>query len=108
MVWDAWGVAAGDQPQSAQIRGLLSQVFGISGEPVARRDENDVPLIPTTLTAAHRAGLAAIVGDEHLTTADLDRLRHAGGKSTPDLLRRRANTPQDAPDAVVFPADHAQ
>ncbi|MFD3431314.1 FAD-binding oxidoreductase [Nocardia fluminea] len=108
MVWDAWGVAAGHQPLSAQIRGLLAQVFGISGEPVARRDENDVPLIPTTLTAAHRAGLAAIVGDEHLTTADLDRLRHAGGKSTPDLLRRRANTPQDAPDAVVFPADHAQ
>ncbi|MFD6451926.1 FAD-binding oxidoreductase [Nocardia sp. NPDC055165] len=108
MVWDAWGVAAGHQPLSAQIRGLLAQVFGISGEPVVRRDENDVPLIPTTLTAADRAGLAAIVGDEHLTTADLDRLRHAGGKSTPDLLRRRANTPQDAPDAVVFPADHPQ
>ncbi|MFD6400196.1 FAD-binding oxidoreductase [Nocardia sp. NPDC060249] len=108
MVWDAWGVAAGHQPLSAQIRGLLAQVFGISGEPAVRRDENEVPLIPTTLTAVDRAGLAAIVGDEHLTTTDLDRLRHAGGKSTPDLLRRRANTPQDAPDAVVFPADHPQ
>ncbi|MFD6103125.1 FAD-binding oxidoreductase [Nocardia salmonicida] len=108
MVWDAWGVAAGHQPLSAQIRGLLAQVFGISGEPVTRRDENEVPLIPTTLTAADRAGLAGIVGDEHLTTADIDRLRHAGGKSTPDLLRRRASTPQDAPDAVVFPADHPQ
>lgn len=108
MVWDAWGVAAGHQPLSAQIRGLLAQVFGISGEPVARRDENDVPLIPSTLTAADRVGLAGIAGDEHLTTADIDRLRHAGGKSTPDLLRRRASTPQDAPDAVVFPADHPQ
>ncbi|MFI1240026.1 FAD-binding oxidoreductase [Nocardia salmonicida] len=108
MVWDAWGVAAGHQPLSAQIRGLLAQVFGISGEPVTRRDENEVPLIPTTLTAADRAGLAGIVGDEHLTTDDIDRLRHAGGKSTPDLLRRRASTPQDAPDAVVFPADHPQ
>ncbi|MFC9876569.1 FAD-binding oxidoreductase [Nocardia salmonicida] len=108
MVWDAWGVAAGHQPLSAQIRGLLAQVFGISGEPVTRRDEHEVPLIPTTLTAADRAGLAGIVGDEHLTTADIDRLRHAGGKSTPDLLRRRASTPQDAPDAVVFPADHPQ
>ncbi|WP_256673422.1 FAD-binding oxidoreductase, partial [Nocardia cyriacigeorgica] len=37
-----------------------------------------------------------------------DRLLHAGGKSTPDLLRRRAEGPQDAPDAVVFPADHEQ
>ncbi|MFE9788562.1 FAD-binding oxidoreductase [Nocardia salmonicida] len=108
MVWDAWGVAAGHQPLSAQIRGLLAQVFGISGEPVTRRDENEVPLIPTTLTDADRAGLAGIVGDEHLTTDDIDRLRHAGGKSTPDLLRRRASTPQDAPDAVVFPADHPQ
>ncbi|WP_063003508.1 FAD-binding oxidoreductase [Nocardia salmonicida] len=108
MVWDAWGVAAGHQPLSAQIRGLLAQVFGISGEPVTRRDENEVPLIPNTLTDADRAGLTGIVGDEYLTTDDIDRLRHAGGKSTPDLLRRRASTPQDAPDAVVFPADHPQ
>ncbi|WP_328660023.1 FAD-binding oxidoreductase [Nocardia salmonicida] len=108
MVWDAWGVAAGHQPLSAQIRGLLAQVFGISGEPVTRRGENEVPLIPTTLTDADRAGLTGIVGDEYLTTDDIDRLRHAGGKSTPDLLRRRASTPQDAPDAVVFPADHPQ
>src|SRR5262249_15485423 len=34
------------------------------------------------------------------------RLLHAGGKSTSDLLRRRAADPQDAPDAVVFPAGH--
>ncbi len=33
------------------------------------------------------------------------RIRHAGGRSTPDLLRRR-ETRQDAPDAVVSPADH--
>lgn len=108
MVWDAWGVPAGHQPLSAQIRGLLAQVFGISGEPVARRDEGDVPLRPTALTDADRAGLAALVGEEHLTSADVERLRHAGGKSTPDLLRRRADGPQDAPDAIVLPADHAQ
>lgn len=108
MVWDAWGVPAGHQPLSAQIRGLLTQVFGISGEPVARRDEGDVPLRASMLTPADRDGLAALVGGEHLGTGDIDRLRHAGGKSTPDLLRRRETTPQDAPDAVVFPADHDQ
>ncbi|MFE3546348.1 FAD-binding oxidoreductase [Nocardia sp. NPDC059177] len=108
MVWDAWGVPAGHQPLSPQIRGLLAQVFGISGEPVARRAAAEVPLRPSTLTATDRAGLAALVGDEHLSTDDLVRLRHAGGKSTPDLLRRRADGPQDAPDAVAFPADHAQ
>lgn len=103
MVWDAWGVAAGHQPLSAQIRGLLAQVFGISGEPVTRRDENEVPLIPTTLTDADRAGLTGIVGDEYLTTDDIDRLRHAGGKSTPTCCaaarahRRTPPTPSSSP-----------
>ncbi|MFC9968032.1 FAD-binding oxidoreductase [Nocardia ignorata] len=106
MVWDAWGVPAGHQPLSAQIRGLLTQVFGISGEPAARRDEGDVPLVASTLTATTRADLAALVGAEHVSTDDIDRLRHAGGKSTPDLLRRRDTRPQDAPDAIVAPADH--
>ncbi len=106
MVWDAWGVPAGHQPLSAQIRGLLTQVFGISGEPAARRDEGDVPLVASTLTASTRADLAALVGAEHVSTDDIDRLRHAGGKSTLDLLRRRDTRPQDAPDAIVAPADH--
>ncbi|WP_054813642.1 FAD-binding oxidoreductase [Nocardia arizonensis] len=108
MVWDAWGIPAGHQPLSAQIRGLLAQVFGVSGTPVARRDEGDVPLRESTLTTAQRDGLIAVVGVEHVRTDHHDRLLRAGGKSTPDLLRRRLDGPQDAPDAVVFPADHAQ
>lgn len=106
MVWDAWGVSAGHQPLSDRVRGLLTQVFGVSGDPVARRDEGDVPLRESALTPARRAGLVAVVGPEHVSDDHRDRLRHAGGKSTPDLLRRRADGPQDAPDAVVFPADH--
>ncbi|ONM46538.1 FAD-binding oxidoreductase [Nocardia donostiensis] len=108
MVWDAWGIPAGHKPLSAQIRGLLGQVFGVSGEPVARRDEGDVPLREPALSSDRRAGLAAIVGADHVSTEHRDRLRHAGGKSTLDLLRRRGDGPQDAPDAVVFPADHDQ
>ncbi len=108
MVWDAWGAPAGHKPLSPQIRGLLKQVFGVSGETVARRDEGDVPLRDSALTPAARAGLAAVVGAEHVSTDHHDRLLHAGGKSTPDLLRRRAEGPQDAPDAVVFPGDHEQ
>ncbi|MFI6867514.1 FAD-binding oxidoreductase [Nocardia sp. NPDC050406] len=106
MVWDAWGSPAGHQPLPEKIRGLLAQVFGVSGEPVARRDEGDVPLRPSTLTDAHRAGLVAVVGADHVSVDHRDRLRHAGGKSTLDLLRRRAAGDQDAPDAIVFPADH--
>lgn len=108
MVWDAWGVPEGHAPLSERIRGLLTQVFGISGEQAARRDEGDVPLRSSKLSAAHRAGLSAVVGADRVSTEHRDRLRHAGGKSTLDLLRRRVEDPQDAPDAVVFPADHDQ
>ncbi len=108
MVWDAWGIPAGHQPLSERIRGLLTQVFGVSGNTVARRDEGDVPLRESALTQARQAGLIEVVGPGNVSTDHLDRLRHAGGKSTPDLLRRRADGPQDAPDAVVFPADHDQ
>lgn len=106
MVWDAWGDPAAHQPLSDQIRGLLRQVFGVSGEAVARRDEGDVPLRPSALTEDDRGGLAAVVGADRISVDHRDRLRHAGGKSALDLLRRRAGGPQDAPDAVVFPADH--
>ncbi len=108
MVWDAWGVPAGHQALPERIRGLLTQVFGVSGNPVARRDEGDVPLRESALPQARRAGLIEVVGAGNVSAEHRDRLRHAGGKSTPDLLRRRANSPQDAPDAVVFPADHDQ
>ncbi|WP_433603581.1 FAD-binding oxidoreductase [Nocardia sp. CA-135953] len=108
MVWDAWGIPAGHKPLSASIRNLLTQVFGVSGDPVARRDEGDVPLRESTLTPAQRDGLVAVVGVGGISVDHHDRLLHAGGKSTPDLLRRRAAGPQDAPDAVVFPADHEQ
>ncbi|MFI7189818.1 FAD-binding oxidoreductase [Nocardia nova] len=108
MVWDAWGIASAHAPLPDRIRTLVAQVFGVSGDPVARRDEGDVPLRESGLTAAHRAGLSAVVGADQVSTDHRDRLLHAGGKSTPDLLRRRAEEPQDAPDAVVFPADHDQ
>nr|WP_280363310.1 FAD-binding oxidoreductase [Nocardia wallacei] len=108
MVWDAWGIPAGHAPLPERIRTLLAQVFGVSGEPVARRDEGDVPLRDSTLTAAGLAGLSAVVGADHVSVDHRDRLLHAGGKSTPDLLRRREDGPQNAPDAVVYPADHEQ
>ncbi|SUA47096.1 FAD binding domain [Nocardia africana] len=108
MVWDAWGIASAHAPLPDRIRTLVAQVFGVSGEPVTRRDEGDVPLRESGLTATHRAGLSAVVGADNVSADHRDRLLHAGGKSTPDLLRRRAEAPQDAPDAVVFPADHDQ
>ncbi len=108
MVWDAWGIPSAHAPLPEKIRTLLVQVFGVSGDSVARRDEGNVPLRASALSQAHRAGLSAVVGAEHVRTDHRARLLRAGGKSTPDLLRRRSTDPQEAPDAVVFPADHAE
>jgi alkyldihydroxyacetonephosphate synthase len=106
MVWDAWGVPSGYAPLPERIRTLLATAFGVSGEVVARRDEGNVPLRDSVLSPAHRAGLSAVVGPDHVRVDHRARLLHAGGKSTLDLLRRRMPDVQDAPDAVVYPADH--
>ncbi len=102
MAWNAWGDPALAKPLSPAIRGLLEQALGVSGTENRAPGIDEVELAPSALPAEHRAGLSAIVGDGFLRDGDLDRLLHAGGKSTPDLLRRR-QIRQDAPDAVVLP-----
>jgi alkyldihydroxyacetonephosphate synthase len=62
-----------------------------------------VTLRPSQLADDHREALAAIVGPEYCRVGDRDRLLHAGGKSTLDLLRRNDSGVQDAPDAVLLP-----
>jgi alkyldihydroxyacetonephosphate synthase len=62
-----------------------------------------IRLSPSRLHEPARAALAAVVGEEHVRTDRESRLRHAGGKSYLDLLRRRGGDASDAPDAVVLP-----
>jgi alkyldihydroxyacetonephosphate synthase len=50
--------------------------------------------------------LTAAVGAGHLHQGRRERLLHTGGKSTTDLLRRRAGDAATAPDAVVVPGSH--
>lgn len=104
MAWNAWGDPALAKPLSPAIRALLEQALGVSGTEVAPPGIDEVRLSPSALSPTDREGLAGIVGTEHVRTADIDRLFRAGGKSTPDLLRRRQSD-QDAPDAVVLPGD---
>jgi alkyldihydroxyacetonephosphate synthase len=102
MAWDAWGDPALSKPLSTGIRALLEQALGVSGTEIAAPSLKEVQLSASTLAQTHRAGLTAIVGEQYLRTGDHDRLLHAGGKSTPDLLRRK-QIHQDAPDAVILP-----
>ena len=105
MTWNAWGDAAAATPLSDGIRTLLGQALGIDARDVPAPTADQVRLRPSALTDGDRAALTEVVGQEHVRTEDVDRLLRAGGKSTLDLLRRRAVEPQDAPDAVVLPGD---
>ncbi|MFE2109630.1 FAD-binding oxidoreductase [Kitasatospora sp. NPDC059463] len=105
MKWDAWGDPALAKELSADIKGLLAAALGVTGDAAPGPDASEVVLRPCALSPDDLAALAAAVGETHVSTADADRLPRAGGKSTPDLLRRRSREPQDAPDAVVLPGD---
>ncbi|BBY15302.1 FAD-binding oxidoreductase [Mycolicibacterium litorale] len=111
MKWDAWGDAAAAKPLSDGIRSLLEQALGVTrgvrGE-TAPLGVEDVTVRPSALSRDDHAALAGIVGERYCLVDDVGRLLHAGGKSTLDLLRRRDPARQDAPDAVLIPADEGQ
>jgi alkyldihydroxyacetonephosphate synthase len=104
MRWNGWGDPAAAKPLSDGIRSLLEQALSVSDTEIAAPEIDEVHVRPSALTAADRDALSAIVGNEFLLVDDEARLLHAGGKSTLDLLRRK-DIEQDAPDAVVVPAD---
>jgi alkyldihydroxyacetonephosphate synthase len=103
MKWNAWGDPAAAKPLSEGIRSLLKQAVGLQDSDKAQLDADQVQLRPSALAPADRDALAAIVGAEYCRTDDRDRLLHAGGKSTIDLLRRKDSGVQEAPDAILLP-----
>jgi len=103
MKWNAWGDPAAAKPLPEGIHALLEQALGVQVSDAPELQPEQVHLRPSALTPEDLTALRAIVGDEHCRTADLDRLLHAGGKSTLDLLRRKDTGVQEAPDAVLLP-----
>jgi len=100
MRWDGWGDPALAKPLPDDVKALLKTALGVSADDVDAPTIDDVRVRPSALTEEDRAALAAVT---QISTDDADRLARAGGKSTPDLLRRKSRDPQDAPDAVVGP-----
>ncbi|MGY1620519.1 FAD-binding oxidoreductase [Geodermatophilus sp. SYSU D00691] len=64
---------------------------------------DEVTLAPSRLPEAELATLTGLLGEGNVRTDRETRLRHAGGKSYLDLVRRRSGDASDAPDAVVTP-----
>lgn len=108
MSWYAWGDPERATSLDPGLRELVSQTLNAELRDMPPVPEEQVELPPSRLTEHLREALVAVVGAEHVRTDDAVRLRRSGGKSTPDLLLRRAGKADSAPDAVVLPADHDQ
>lgn len=102
--WDAWDPEPARLPAAA--RAIVATVVPGKAHPVPRRARP--VLTPSHLGDEDLVALTDVVGAGNATRDDDVRALHLGGKSTPDLLRRRLDDPQAAPDAVVSPADHAE
>lgn len=100
--WDAWSEEPAHLPPAARV--IATTVLHGTPHPVPRRVRPT--LTPSRLDDGDLAAFEASVGASHVTRSDAVRALHLGGKSTPDLLRRRLDDPQAAPDAVVSPASH--
>jgi alkyldihydroxyacetonephosphate synthase len=53
-------------------------------------------------------GLERVVGEEYVRRGRLARVRHAAGRSYPDLFRLRTGDASGAPDAIVCPGSEAE
>lgn len=105
--WNGWGDPALAKPLPLALRTLLPLKLGKIHKPKAATALDRVDIAPSALSDEDREVFAAVVGDAHLGTDNESRLRHAGGRSTPDLLRRREAS-QQAPDGVLSPASHEE
>lgn len=105
MRWNGWGDPAKAKGLPLPVLALLPMLLGRVRTPAPAVELSEVQLRPSRLTAEDRAAFVLAVGLENVDDTPEARVRHAGGRSTPDLLRRR-EARQDAPDAVVRPADH--
>lgn len=105
MRWNGWGDPAKAKDLPLPVRALLPILLGRIRRPAPAVELTQVQLEPSRLTADDHAAFRDAVGAANIDDGVEARIRHAGGRSTPDLLRRR-EFHQDAPDVVVRPADH--
>ncbi len=111
MTFTGWGdpARATDTSRLPKLWPFIHRVTGLSPDraaPVA--DPAGIALPPGRAGAALLAALAEAVGLAHVATDHSNRVLHAYGKSYRDLLRAQRGEVPRPPDAVVFPAAHAE
>jgi alkyldihydroxyacetonephosphate synthase len=108
MRWWGWGDPAHAPAVGPSMLRLLQETVGISPRarpPVALAR---VQLPTARLPAAAHAQLQALLGSDAVCDSHAERVKHATGRSYPDLVRLRAGEPEQAPDAVVYPSSPNQ
>ena len=106
MIWHGWGDPDQRHGLPDGARAYLEAHIGPLGAPRRPVPLEEVRVSTSRLGTAARAALVAVVGEAHVHDDHRTRVEHAGGKSYPDLVRRRRGDALAAPDAVVRPADH--
>ena len=99
-----WGPAPADgQELSKAARRHLARELGWTPRDTPPVPVDEIRLRPSRLHPDVVTRLTSVVGEDNLRTDRESRLRHAGGKSYLDLLRRREGDASEAPDAVAAP-----
>jgi alkyldihydroxyacetonephosphate synthase len=103
-LWWGWGRRE-DRPELGErARRMLAEEVGL-GEPA-----QVVPIERVELPAAEAIPGSVVEsagGSAFVSVEAEDRIRHAAGRSYPDLVRLRTGKLTDAPDAVLAPSDRA-
>ena len=100
--FDGWGPAEAKPALGADTEALLRERLGLT------TSSSSVPIEAVGLPPAAElpaAMVAAAGGEAAVSVSDEDRIRHATGRSYPDLIALRGGELAAAPDAVLAPAD---
>jgi alkyldihydroxyacetonephosphate synthase len=108
MIWHGWGDTTQRNGLDHGAEDFLAAIIGPLDRWTPPVPLAQVRVVPSTLTGTQRTALEMAIGPEHVRDGQLTRVEHAGGKSYPDLVRRRAGDAMGAPDAVVYPRDHEE
>jgi alkyldihydroxyacetonephosphate synthase len=100
--WWGWGDPATAPELDAPAQAMLRERIGeLEPWPLAAELGDFALPAPAPLPP----GLIEAVGEERVFNGEQDRLRHASGRGYVDLARMRLGALEEAPDAVVMPAD---
>jgi alkyldihydroxyacetonephosphate synthase len=113
MKWWGWGVDGvgfhfEDKPGFAPFVKYATGLDLITATRASEPAFADLKVGASNATPEFVSALAAIVGDENVTTDDMARVVHTYGKSIRDLIRIRNNWILRSPDVVIYPADEAE